>query len=736
MRTDPSSTQAPEPAAAATNSRHLRRMIGLTRPHRKMLAIGIGAAMIAAAFHAASLSGMLPILQIMVADEGLHAWVDRNTASQRIGADLALHTPKKDRPIDFRDIRPVVVRNLYENSPLVELRIHNGDPIISLDGERLDGNDWLQRVAASPSGTTIEFQTLTDSGADSVSETHELTLAEPGFLWRIGRTLASYVPRPGPGESQLGTLVYILLAVVGIALMGSVFRFIAEYCTMVAVLRSVMDLRRQLYGKVLKMPMSFFDRDVSDTVSRFIQDTQEIQRGLQTLFGRMTREPAKAFFLFSAAMILDWRITITVAVVSPWIILLFWAVGRKVRKANKRLLRGWGRMVGALEATFRGIAVVKAYTAENTERIRFWNIDRRMLAQQLRMAWLDALIGPALQVLTVVAASAGLLWLASEVLAGRVERAAFATLSILLAAMFDPIRKAANVYNKLQRAMAGAERIYGVIDAPEEAEQLDGAVKLPPLERQIQFRDVTFVYAGADRPALDRVNLTLNRGETVAIVGPNGSGKTTLINHLLRFYDPQQGEILFDDVNITTATLRSLRQQIALVTQDPVIFAISISDNVAYGSRHGTQEDVLHAARQAFADDFIRLMEDGYDTVPGDLGRTMSGGQRQRIAIARAVYRDTPILIFDEATSQVDSESEQKIQTALKELAKDRTTLIVAHRLSTIRFADRIVLMDMGRIADTGTHDELFQRSPLYRALCETQFVDMNGSQSQPLAPK
>ncbi|MCH7703404.1 MAG: ATP-binding cassette domain-containing protein [Planctomycetes bacterium] len=726
MRIEPSSRPTPESANGATSSHNLRRMVGLVRPHRKMLAIGIGAAIIAAAFHAVSLSGMFPILQIMVADEGLHAWVDRNAASGRVGADLTLHTPDLDGSLDYQDIRPVVVRNLHEGSPLVELGIHNGDQIVSLEGERLDGKDWLQRVAAYAPGTTIRFQ------IDSVSETYELTLGELDWEWRIGRPLVSYIPRPGPGESQLGALFYVLLAVVAIALLASVFRFIAEYCTMVAVLRSVKDLRRQLYGKVLRLPMDFFARNVSDTVSRFIQDTQEVQRGLQTLFGRMTREPAKAFFLFSAAMYFNPRITITVALVSPWIILLFWAVGKKVRKANKRLLRGWGRMVGTLEASFRGIAVVKAYTAEDTERRRFGEIDQRMLDQQLRMAWLDAFIGPALQVLTVVAASAGLYWLASEVLAGRIERAAFATLSILLAAMFDPIRKAANVYNKLQRAMAGAERIYAVIDAPEEAERGDEAVKLPPLERQIEFRDVTFVYPGADRPALDRVDLTLKRGETVAIVGPNGSGKTTLINHLLRFYDPQQGEILFDDVNIAHGTLRSLRQQIALVTQDPVIFAISISDNVAYGSPDGTQEDVLHAARQAFADDFIRLFEDGYDTVPGDLGRTMSGGQRQRIAIARAVYRDTPILIFDEATSQVDSESEQKIQTALKALSKDRTTLIVAHRLSTIRFADRIVLMDMGRIADTGTHDELFHRSPLYRALCETQFFDMNETKSQP----
>ncbi|MCH7701800.1 MAG: hypothetical protein IID37_08935, partial [Planctomycetes bacterium] len=383
MRIEPSSRPTPEPDNGPTNTRHLRRMIGLTRPHRKVLAVGIGAAMIAAAFHAASLSGMLPILQIMVADEGLHAWVDRNAASQRIGADLALHSPDQDGPLDYNDIRPVVVRNLHEGSPLVELRIHNGDQIVSLEGERLEGNDWLQRVAASAPGTTITFQTLTDGDPDSVSETHELTLDEPRLRWRVGRALASYVPRPAPGESQLGTLFYILLAVVAIALLASVFRFIAEYCTMVAVLRSVKDLRRQLYGKVLKLPMDFFARNVSDTVSRFIQDTQEVQRGLQTLFGRMTREPAKAFFLFSAAMILDWRITITVALVSPWIILLFWAVGKKVRKANKRLLRGWGRMVGTLEATFRGIAVVKAYTAEDTERHRFGEIDQRMLNQQL-----------------------------------------------------------------------------------------------------------------------------------------------------------------------------------------------------------------------------------------------------------------------------------------------------------------------------------------------------------------
>ena len=273
------------------------------------------------------------------------------------------------------------------------------------------------------------------------------------------------------------------------------------------------------------------------------------------------------------------------------------------------------------------------------------------------------------------------------------------------------------------RSAAGADRLFSLLDAKEESELQSGARVIESLRSEIEFRDISFTYPEADRPALSNVSLTIRNGETVAVVGRNGCGKTTLISLLTRFYDPDSGCVLMDGVDIRELTLRSLRKLIGLVTQETVVFPISLAENIAYGSRNGSMESITNAARRAYAEEFILETPQGYDTIPGEMGRTLSGGQRQRLAIARAILRDAPILIFDEATSQIDSESERQIQAAVKEFAQDRTTIIIAHRLSTIRFADRIVVMDVGRIVDVGTHHELLQRCKLYHGLCETQVL-------------
>ncbi len=518
-------------------------------------------------------------------------------------------------------------------------------------------------------------------------------------------------------------LRYVLTAVVLLVILANGARFVADYCIGRAVFRAMLDLRRKLYAKVLKLPMSRFTRDTGDLVSRFVQDIQDVQRGVNALFSKSIREPLKAVFILAAALVLDWRITITMVFVAPGAMLLFWKVGTSIRKANRKLLRGYGAMVEALGVSLGAIGIVKAYTSENTERLRLMQIDRKMFRQQVKIVRLQALLSPTLEVLGVVTVSIVTVWLGGRVLSGDIELAKFGTLVLVLAMLFDPLRKMADVYARIQRSAAGADRLCETLDSQDEVEAYSGTLELGPLQSEIEFRDVTFVYPDADVPALDDINLVVRRGEVVALVGRNGSGKTTLVNMLTRFHDPQSGAILFDGVNIREATLRSLRKRFGLVTQDSVVFPIPLADNISYGSRNGSREAVIDAAKRAHADEFIRTKPQGYDTVPGDGGKTLSGGQRQRIAIARAIFKNAPILIFDEATSQIDTESEQKIQAALKEFSQDRTTFIIAHRLSTITFADRIIVMDAGKIVDTGPHDELLKRCALYRGLCETQLL-------------
>ena len=667
--------------SARIRSPQFRRMVGYVWPHRKYLAVGIAAAVVAAALNAVSIGTILPVLNILMQESGLHGWLDRAAAEKRTG-----------------------IRNL--------------DLVLVHDEQSGSVDEWFQTVAEAPAGTRVKVRTRTTGTEGAHDRLREVTLGEPPS-W-VG-PIRSLVPRE---TSRLTTLVYVMIFLTVVVLLCNTARFFAEYFVAIGVYRGLMDLRRNLYAKVLMLPMSFFTRGTADTVSRFVQDAQEIQRGLLVLFGKFVREPLRAAAILVVALWLDWRITLIALLVGPWAVLIFMKVGHSIREANRRLLRVYGSMIDALTTTLQAIRVVKAYTTEKTERVRLWRIDEQAFRQQVRITMLRAFLRPMLEVLAVIAVSVATVWLGKQVLAGDIKPADFGALVFALAMLFDPFRRLADVYTRISRAAAGADRIFSVMDRPGEAQLLEGAVQLPGLADKLEFQGVTFTYPGADQPALFDVSLTVRRGEAVAIVGPNGSGKTTLMNLLPRFFDPDRGSVRFDGVDIKTATLKSLRQQISLVTQDAVIFEASLADNIAYGAEGATREQVIAAARRAHADEFIQDKEQGYDTMAGERGATLSGGQKQRITIARAVLRDAPIFIFDEATSQIDTESEHKIQETLREFSKGRTTFIVAHRLSTIRFADRIVVMDGGRIIDSGTHDELLARCGLYGTLCKTQLVE------------
>ncbi len=694
-----------------------RRMLRATFQHKRLIITGIFFSIVYAMLHSVSILAVLPILKVLLEDEGLHGWSDRAMAGAQVDVDFTVHDPADGAHASAA----LVVERISETSPLYEQGLRAGAAIASLNDEQPLPREWLRRVAAAQPGQSIRFSAA-GLASDRPVRAYE-TVASAPAKYRVGHWFASLIPRDPSGTGRMTALKFVLTALVFVVLAANACRFVGEYLVRLGVLRAMMDLRRELYRRVLQLPMARFTRNTGDMVTRFVQDIQEVQRGLMSLFGKTIREPLKALFILLAALMLDWRITITMIVVAPVAIILFWRAGASIKKANKKLLRGYGGMINALTQTLAAIGVVKAYTTENTERRRLWRVDRGMFRHQVKIIRLEAMMSPLLEVLGVVMVAVVTAWLGARVVGGEIDVAKFGSLVVMLGMMFDPLRKLADVYTRIMRSGAGADRLFELLDAKPESELFAGSQVLTGVEHAIEFRDVTFTYPDADTPALTDINLTVRRGETVALVGRNGSGKTTLVNLLAHFYDAQEGTILFDGIEICDITLRSLRKQIGLVSQQTVVFPVSLAENIAYGSRNGTRETVIDAAKRAHADEFIRQTPDGYDTIPGDMGSTLSGGQRQRLAIARAILRDAPILVFDEATSQIDSESEQKIQTAVREFSKDRTTFIIAHRLSTIRFADRIVVLEDGRIVDTGTHDELITRCPFYHGLCETQLL-------------
>ena len=578
----------------------------------------------------------------------------------------------------------------------------------------------------------------------------------PWYL-RVAYNVAGLLPR-----NKVGVIAVLFCVILVLAMAGNVFRFCHEYLSDHAAISAINDIRRRLYDHVLHLPLNYFGRfGTSDVTSRLVQDAQGLQDGFKTILGQAIAEPIKAGMTFTLALIIDWRLTIFIVVFAPLMLSVIRKFGKKVRRASRAALQNSAHMLGQIEGTLVGIRVVKSNTAERFERRRYKSIMHGLFTEQLKMAKYEAISTPVLETLAMLVVGCVLIFASYLVFeikdpSQRLSQASFLVVLACLVTIGESLRRLSKLNNVLQRSNAAAARIFELLDTPVERARVltklekstkasratratdrpvanEGDAVLRTLKRGIGFYDISFQYPNTQHPALSHVTLDVAKGQSVAIVGRNGSGKTTLLSLLPRFFEPTGGRILIDDVDVRDFTLPSLRRQIGIVTQDPIVFPGTIAQNIAYGhpmsmnlGEDGTlppalQERVEAAARQAFADEFIQAKPQGYDTRLDGLGSQLSGGQKQRLNIARAILRDTPILILDEATSQVDAESEHLIQQAIEELMHHRTTFVIAHRFSTIKAADTIVVMEQGEIVGQGKHAELLETCEIYRKLNERQ---------------
>ena len=510
--------------------------------------------------------------------------------------------------------------------------------------------------------------------------------------------------------------------IVGIAFVKGLGRFVQEYFIKTAGQMVVQDIRKDLYGHSLSLSMGYYSRSSTGNVmSRILNDVGTLQSASADVLVDGTRESLTLVGLTALAFYTDWRLATLAFLVLPLTVIPMVFLGRKIKQNMRRGQGALGDLTKVLQEALSGIKVIKAFGSENYEEGRFVRENKRFYHFIRKVMKYDSVTSPTIELLSSIGIGAVMWYGIHRIMIGTMTQGELTSFLAAMVMMYTPVKRLIKVNNRIQQAMGGAERVFELLDEVPDINDAVGAVSIGRARGEVQFAHVGFAYA--NEPVLQDFNLRIKPGEVVALVGPSGGGKSTVVGLLTRFYDPQQGRILIDGQDIRMVTMESLRRNIALVDQETYLFNDSIRDNIRYGSPNAPDAAVEEAARLAYADEFIRLLPDGYDQHIGDRGVRLSGGQRQRLCIARAILRDAPILLLDEATSALDTESEAVVQQALANLMKNRTTIVIAHRLSTVMHADKIVVLEKGRICEEGSHQQLLAVDGVYRRLYEMQFA-------------
>jgi len=479
----------------------------------------------------------------------------------------------------------------------------------------------------------------------------------------------------------------------------------------------VRNLRNDVFDRILHQPLRFFDRNpTGELMSRISADIERVQSAASDTLAEALKQGATAVAMVGTILYIDWKLSLASFVLLPLVLYPTAWFGKRLRSLSRSNQQEMADMSGVIYEAFSGNRIVKAFRMESAENRRFRGVTQRLFRTNLRQKMTHALSSPLMEILGVLVVAAYVVYASRQNNPGSMAVFVFA-----LVQLYDAIRRMSGINNSFQQGFGASERIFEILEMPQESDT--GTFELPPLSDAIEFDNVSFGY-NSNVPVLSNVSFRVNRGEVVAIVGASGAGKSTLVNLVPRFFDVSSGAIRIDGRNLRECTLESLRRQIAVVTQDVILFDDTIQANIAYGDSSATTASVRQAAQAALAEDFVSAFPDKYETRIGERGLRLSGGERQRISIARAILKNAPILILDEATSSLDTESEVYVQRALQNLMEGRTTIVIAHRLSTIRRADRIVVLSEGRICESGTHDSLIARQGVYWKLHSLQFPE------------
>jgi len=525
-------------------------------------------------------------------------------------------------------------------------------------------------------------------------------------------------------ETPLESLKILCLSILTVFFIKNIFLYIKNILLRIVELKLVKEIRDRLFKHIQTLSLGYFNRQHTGSITSIVMnDVEQLQIALAVVFQRLFVEPINILTFVALLFIISWKLALIAIIIIPLAGIAILSIGRSIRRKSRRTQAKIAEIMQILTETLTSIRIVKAFVNEKEEVKNFTRESKHYFKLLLKRARLDLIAGPTTETFGVIIGVVLLWYGGMEVLAQKgVSAEDFIRFILILFSILGPIKQLSNVNLKIQIGAASAERIFGLLDTPPEIVEDPDPVELDVFNNAIEFDQIHFEYSDADERVLDGVSFTIKKGEIVALVGPSGSGKSTIADLIPRFFDVSKGTLRIDGNNVQKISFSSLRGSMGIVTQEVILFNDTIRKNIAYGQSDVTEEAIRKAAEAANALEFIEKTPDGFDTLIGERGVNLSGGQKQRLAIARALLKNPPILILDEATSALDTESEKMVQKAIEVLMKDRTALVIAHRLSTVQNADKIVVLDKGKILEVGSHNELYEKGGLYRRLYDIQF--------------